>query len=125
MRRVLLVIVLVVAGAIGSAARAPRLTAQPVVPVRIDQKTFSTVVDWQSGLRDGLLVSNNDDGELRLAENRQQGVFTSSLIKADFPFNAVGAVWRADMPAGTRLALELRGGPAADQLGDWRALVAG
>ena len=125
MRRVLLLIMLVAIAATGGAARGPKLTAQPLVPVRVGQARLSTVVEWQSGLRDGLLVSNNDDGELRLAENRQQGVFTSSLIKADFPFNAVGAVWRADVPAGTRLTLELRGGSAADQLGDWRPLVAG
>src|SRR5438874_2648293 len=125
MRRVLLVIVLVVAGAIGSAARAPRLTAQPVVPVRIDQKTFITVVDWQSGTRQGLLVSNNDDGELRLAENRIQGVFTSGAIEANFPFRSIGAVWRADVPAGTGLVLELRAGPTADQLGAWQPLAAG
>jgi len=125
MRRALLLIVLVAVAGIGSTAYAPRLAAQPALPKPIGQKRFSTVVEWQSGAHDGLLISNNDDGELRLAENRTQGSFSSGTITADNPFNAVGAVWRADMPAGTRLALELRAGPAADQLGDWQPLVAG
>src|SRR5215216_2299973 len=119
MRRALLLIVLLAVAGIGSTAYAPRLAAQPALPKQIGQKRFSTVVDWQSGTRDSLLISNNDDGELRLAENRTQGSFSSGTVTADSPFNAIGAVWRADVPTGTRLVLEVRAGSAADQLGDW------
>ncbi|HEY3232005.1 MAG TPA: N-acetylmuramoyl-L-alanine amidase, partial [Roseiflexaceae bacterium] len=124
MRRVLLLIVLVTFGGAVGAAHAPKLAAQSSTP-RIGALHFSTVVDWQSGTRDSLLISNNDDGELRLAANRDQGVFTSSPIKTDFSFNAVGAVWRAEVTQGTSLKLEVRGGPTDDQLGGWRTLTAG
>lgn len=125
MRRALLVIVLATVAGMAGAVYVPGLAAQPALPRQIGQKTFSTVVEWQSGARDGLLISNNDNGELRLAENRAQGSFSTGALKADFPFNAAGAVWRADAPAGTKLALELRAGPAADQLGDWQPIAAG
>jgi hypothetical protein len=124
MRRLLLLFVLAMLGSAEGLAYAPELTAQPPPP-QIGQSQLSTVAEWESGLRDGLLISNNDDGELRLAEGRTQGVFTSSLTKADFAFNAVGAVWRATVTQGTELKLEVRGGAADDQLGPWQPLVAG
>jgi len=124
MRRVLLLIVLVTFGGAVGLAHAPELAAQSPTP-RIGALHFSTVVDWQSGTRDGLLISNNDDGELRLAANRVQGVFTSSPIKTDFSFNAVGAVWRAEVTQGISLKLEVRGGSTDDQFGGWRTLTPG
>jgi hypothetical protein len=124
MRQALLLIILTALWGARGLAHAPGLAAQPPRP-QIGKAGFSTVVEWQSGTREGLLISNNDNGELRLAEGRVQGVFTSSPIKADFPFSAAGAVWRAEVPPGTRLILELRGGPTTDQLGAWLPLVAG
>jgi hypothetical protein len=72
-----------------------------------------------------LLVSSNEDGELRLVEDRPQGVFDSGLIKTDFTFNALGAIWRADVPQSTSLTLEVRAGTTEDALGDWYTLAAG
>jgi hypothetical protein len=124
MRRVLLLTVLVTLGGLVGFERAPELAAQGPSP-RIGAIHLNSVAEWQSGTRDGLLVSNNEDGELRLVEDRPQGVFNSGLIKTEFSFNALGAIWRADVPQGTSLKLEVRGGPAAEQLGDWQPLVAG
>ena len=128
MRRVLLLVVLVSLGGAMGFARAPELAAQAPAP-RIGAIHLSSVAEWQAGRRDGLLVSNNEGGELRLVEERTlanvPGVFDSGFLKAEFPFNAVGAIWRADVPQGTSLKLEVRGGPSTDQLGDWRSLVAG
>src|SRR5262245_43232200 len=124
MRRVLLLVVTATLAGVVSLSHAPELAAQSPAP-RIGTIKLSTVAEWQTGARDGLLVSNNQDGELRLAEDRPQGVFDSGLIKAEFPFNAIGAVWQAEAPQGTSLNLEVRGGPTADQLGDWQPLVAG
>ncbi|HET9220948.1 MAG TPA: peptidoglycan recognition family protein [Roseiflexaceae bacterium] len=124
MRRVLLLVVTATLAGVVSLSRAPELAAQSPAP-RIGTVELSTVAEWQTGTRDGLLVSNNQDGELRLVEDRPQGVFDSGLIKAEFPFNALGAVWRAEAPAGTSLDLEVRGGPTAEQLSDWQPLVAG
>lgn len=120
MRRVVLLIALACLAGAGVVRAAPQSA-----PATIGKLTLSSVVDWQGGLRDGLLISNNEGGELRLGEGRRQGVFTSSLTKVGFPFNAVGMVWRADVPSGARLTLEVRGGPADDQLGPWRAFAAG
>ena len=123
MRRTLLLVVLVaLSGAVGL-SRAPELAAQSPAP-RIGAIHFTTVGDWQSGLLEHLLISRNDDGELRLAENQPAGVFTSGLTQTEFPFNALAAVWRAELPQATSLKLEVRGGPAADQLGDWQTFAA-
>src|SRR5258706_9019342 len=125
MRRTLLLIVLVALnGAVGLSRAPSELAAQSQAP-RIGTISFSTLVEWQSGTREHLLISNNDDGELRLVENQPEGVFTSGLTRTEFPFNALGAIWRAEVPQGTSLKLEVRGGPADDQLGDWQALIAG
>jgi hypothetical protein len=124
MRRVLLLVVTATLAGVVSLSHAPELAAQSPAP-RIGTVKLSTVAEWQTGTRDGLLVSNNQDGELRLVEDRPQGVFDSGLVKAEFPFNAVGAVWRSEAPGGTSLSLEVRGGPTADQLSDWQPLVSG
>jgi N-acetylmuramoyl-L-alanine amidase/Family of unknown function (DUF5719) len=124
MRRTLLLVVLVaLSGAVGL-SRAPELAAQSPAP-RIGAIHFTTASEWQSGLLEHLLISRNDDGELRLVENQPVGVFTSGLTQTEFPFNALGAVWRAELPQATSLKLEVRGGPAADQLSDWQTLAAG
>jgi N-acetylmuramoyl-L-alanine amidase/Family of unknown function (DUF5719) len=124
MRRVLLLVITATLGGVVSLSRAPELAAQSLAP-QIGTVKLSTVAEWQTGTREGLLISNNQDGELRLAEDRREGIFDSGLIKTDFPFNALGAVWRAEGPQGTSLKLEVRGGPTADQLSDWQPLVAG
>src|SRR5262245_56465934 len=128
MRRVLLLTITAMLAGVVSLSRAPELAAQSPAP-RIGTLRLSTVVDWQTGRREGLLISNNqsgaEGGELRLEENRPQGSFESSLVKTDFPFNAVGAVWQAEVPPGTSLKLEVRSGPSADQFNDWQPLVAG
>ena len=67
MRRVLLLAVLMTLGGIVGLARAPELAAQGPTP-RMGAIHLNTVAEWQSGARDGLLVSNNEDGELRLVE---------------------------------------------------------
>lgn len=88
------------------------------------ERTLSSVVDWQSGSASSLLISNNVDGELRLNPGSNQGSFVSAPIQAGtvisngvelpqagYPdlFNAVGATWRADIPQGTGLRIEVRG----------------
>jgi hypothetical protein len=70
--------------------------------------TLTTVEDWEAGSFDGLLVVNNADGELRLAEASEQGVFVSAPFEAEHTFNAVGATWQADMIVGTGIAIDVR-----------------
>lgn len=101
-------------------------------PALVEQCQIDGVVDWQAGTSSGLLITNNAGGELRLTEDQQQGSFTSAFFPTPFPINAAGAVWRAEVPQGTELLLELRARatpPAADApeagWGPWQRLDAG
>lgn len=107
--------------------------------VQQTSRTFTTVTDWQSGITDGLLVTNNDGGELRLTAERNEGTFLSRPIEMTFPVNALGGYWRADFYRGTEIIFEVRGrpdpprsldptiAPTADEAGwgAWRQLIAG
>src|SRR6188768_3856739 len=106
MRRALLLFILVLLVAVGVLVRAPLLAAQTSAQVQIGKVALSKVADWQRGTLDGLLVSNNADGELRLADAGKSGTFTSAVVQTDFSFNAVGAVWKANVPLSTTLQLE-------------------
>ena len=136
MRRLLLVFVLAVLAAGGTIVRSPILAAQPVVPVQIGKLALSKVAEWRASpcggqpswpgdTCDGLLVSNNADGELRLAEGSRQAVYTSVLSTTAFLYNAVGASWQAELPPGTSLTLEIRGGtsPKEEDLTPWQTLA--
>src|SRR5690242_10859522 len=127
MRRALLLFILVMLAGVGVLVRAPLLAAQTSAQVQIGKVSLSKVADWQRGTLDGLLVSNNADGELRLADASKTGSFTSDVVRTDFSFNAVGAVWKASVPLSTTLKLEVRGGPTpADVSGAaWQPLPNG
>src|SRR5690349_9422672 len=123
--RWLLLLALVGAGLTpASGARAQ----QPQPQTQIAQVKLSSVVDWQNGTVGGLLVSNNEDGELRLTPDAYTGIFESNPLPASFAFNAVGATWKADLPAGTAVALEVRATNAISPTaawGAWQPLPAG
>ncbi|MCU0494655.1 MAG: peptidoglycan recognition protein family protein [Chloroflexaceae bacterium] len=107
--------------------------ASPALP----QGTWKldSVVDWQGGQRQGLIVINNAGGELRLDEEQLEGSFLTPPFQATTPFNAAGATWRAELPQGTGLTLELRErstpiSPTVelasdDGWGPWQRLAAG
>jgi hypothetical protein len=95
------------------------------LPVRVERKSFSSVQEWQQGTLSGLQIINNADGELRLADGASRGVFESAVISTTFGLNALGAVWRADVPPGTTLTLEVRGGPSSAALGEYQPLAGG
>src|SRR4051794_7519553 len=107
MRRALLLFILALLAGGALFVRTPLLAAQTSVQVQIGKLSFSKVADWQRGTLDGLLVSNNADGELRLADASKSGTFTSDVARTDFSFNAIGAVWKAAVPLSTTLKLEV------------------
>ncbi|NOK61077.1 MAG: N-acetylmuramoyl-L-alanine amidase [Chloroflexi bacterium AL-W] len=125
MQRVLLLGCLVLWVSTGVTIFPAHLGAQSPATVQTGEVILSTVSEWESGTLDNLIISNNDDGELRLGNSETDGVFVSELRNTSFAFNALGVVWQAQVPSGTRLTLEARGGGAPDQLGDWRSFVAG
>ncbi len=123
MRYVLLVCcVAVLAG--GAFVQPSQLMAQTGEQPVVGKALRTTVDDWQKGTLENLVVSNNADGEVRLAENATDGRYTSDTIKAAAPFNAVGAQWNATVPSGTKLQLEVRGGSSPEQWGPWQAFSA-
>lgn len=114
-----------VAVALASALVQPfGLRAQTGAQAKIGTALRTTVEDWQNGSLDGMIVSNNADGELRLAEDVTKGTYTSDTITSDTAFNAVGAQWNASTPSGTRLLLELRGGATPNEWGPWQSFTA-
>jgi hypothetical protein len=94
-------------------------------PIRTGTALFSSVQEWQRGTLSGLQIINNADGELRLADGATRGVFESAVISTTVPLNALGAVWRADVPPGTTLTLEVRGGSSSAALGEYQPLAGG
>ncbi len=68
----------------------------------------TTAADFEAGTGQGICVTREGDGELRLAAGTAGGVFTSTVGAAAFPFNAVGAHWSAEMPPGTQLDVAVR-----------------
>ncbi|KPV51215.1 hypothetical protein SE17_22505, partial [Kouleothrix aurantiaca] len=138
MRRWLLVLALATLGASGQMIHAPMLSAQTSVPVQVGAWSLSTVAEWRAGpcgaqpgwpgdTCNGLLLSNNADGELRLDAGATSAVYTSVVSNTAFLYNAVGATWQADIPAGTSLKLEIRGGTSAkeEDMTPWQPLTSG
>lgn len=82
--------------------------AQEEPTLKLETWELSTVADWQAGSVTGLLVTNNAGGELRLAEDQVQGEFVSAPFSTTFTFNAVGAVWHAELLTGTQVQLAVR-----------------
>jgi hypothetical protein len=113
-----------VVGAVPAATAQSNTTTQCQAP--IECHVFNTVTEWQTGLPEGLIVSNNEGGEVRLADRQSQGTYTTGYIASQNPIAAVAAVWSADVPAGTSLALEFRAGATQDdaRTAPWRALAA-
>lgn len=101
----------------------PQTFAQ--APVQSGRIVFSTQADWQRGTRTDVQIITNADGELRLERGATRGTFVSEPISLTTTLNAAGAAWHADVPPGTTLTLEIRGGPSPDQLGPWQPLTGG
>ncbi|MFQ5813750.1 MAG: N-acetylmuramoyl-L-alanine amidase [Anaerolineae bacterium] len=68
----------------------------------------TTAADFQAGASRGIEVTREDDGELCLAAGETTGVFTSTVGSTDFPFNALGVHWSAEVPLSTQLAVAVR-----------------
>lgn len=129
----LVALVVALAFASPAAARplAPQTGPAPQTPqAQIGTWQLTSVVDWLAGARSGLLLTNNAGGELRLGEEATAGAFVSAPFRAEFPLNAAGAIWGAEVITGTQLTLELRARVTAPEggsdagWGPWLPLVA-
>ncbi|GAA5528405.1 hypothetical protein [Herpetosiphon gulosus] len=98
--------------------------AQTNTANKVQTATFaqSSVADWQAGTLEGLLVTNNSDGELRLDQAATQGTFTSVAHEVPFVWNAVSAHWNFELPVGTSLSLKLRTSANGTEWREWQTL---
>ncbi len=99
----------------------PQGTHAQASGVRSHDWTHTRAADWMAGEVTGLVVTDLDGGELRLAPGATTGVYTSPVMAAAFPFNAVAPHWRATVPAGCALAVELRVYTAGGGWSPWYA----
>lgn len=118
MRRRTLNIVLVMLIAVGSFGWVAAQNA-PASLVQTAQLTQSTLDDWNKGVLDGVITSNNSDGEILLDANSTAGTFTSTGYETPFTVTAVAAQWDVDLPATTALSLEVRTSPNGTEWRDW------
>ncbi len=89
-------------------AGATDLSIAQEATTRGDDWVQTTAADFEAGVGQGIRVTREGDGELRLAAGETTGVFTSTVGSTDFFFNAVGAHWSADAPPNTQLTVAVR-----------------
>lgn len=89
-------------------AEATDFLAAQEATTRGDDWVQTTAADFEAGTSQGIRVTREEDGELRLAAGETTGVFTSTVGKAAFPFNAVGVHWSAEVPPHSQLSVAVR-----------------
>ncbi|MFZ5916576.1 MAG: N-acetylmuramoyl-L-alanine amidase [Chloroflexota bacterium] len=70
--------------------------------------TQTTAADFAGGECDGVVVSELAGGELHLPPGATDGRYTSPVVAPPMPFNAVAPHWRAVVPPGSALDIEMR-----------------
>jgi hypothetical protein len=81
----------------------------------------STVADFALGTFGQTAVLEEGDGAVQLVEGEREGTYTSTRYELAFPCRATGLLYRAELPAGTELSVELR---AEDLNGNWSSWIA-
>jgi len=80
----------------------------------------SSEADFSAGAFHQVRLAPLGDGALQLSPTAARGVFTSTISMAPFPFNALGACWRARVEPGTYLTVALRTRGPDGSWSDWR-----
>jgi hypothetical protein len=94
-------------------------THAQVTDIRSQDWTQTTAVDFAMGEAAGVVVTSVASGELRLAPGVTTGAYTSPVVTAAFPFNAVAPHWRAVVPEGGVLRVELRAHTVSEGWSPW------
>ncbi len=101
----------------------PKGEAVPVAqPIRAGVWVQTTSADFEVGRLTGLGIEVAEDGELVLTPGATSGSYHSAVKKADFPFNALGAQWKADLPPGTSIDFDVRSSPDGKNWSEWLPL---
>ncbi len=94
----------------------------PTPSLRVQTRTDSTVADIKLGRMSGVRVTDVAGGELRLEPGVTTGVYTSTVIAVEFPFNSVAIHWGGEVPAGSELRVEVRVEAEKDGWSGWQSL---
>jgi len=116
-----LLLVLAAAGCMSRQTPVPSPTSGP--PVKVASWTQTTVSDFEAGQLEQVWVGDAGGGELRLPDGAAQGVYTSTVVTANFPFNAIVAHWKADSLPGSDVQVELRFDTGAQGWSSWQAIA--
>lgn len=81
----------------------------------LEEMTF-TGADFSNGSGHDFAVTQNG---LIMADTAFTTIYTSPEIEAPIPFNAVVPQWRADLPEGSQLAVQMRTKTAVGPWSDW------
>jgi hypothetical protein len=92
------------------------LPVEPLTPVVDAQRGGTRSRDWvqssAADFRTGQLawtaITDVEGGELRLSPNAIAGTYTSPVVQADWAFTAIAPRWRAQVPPGASISVELR-----------------
>ncbi|NIN65721.1 MAG: hypothetical protein GTO63_13715, partial [Anaerolineae bacterium] len=83
--------------------------------------------DFSSGTLDEVQLLDYADGALSLAVRdeayRTAGVYTSPVKVADFPFNAIGVQWHAQLPPTTDLEVSARVSTDGEDWLPWQEVI--
>jgi hypothetical protein len=92
----------------GAGAREERRTAIRSLTVPDHGIADSRLAQWRAGTPDGVVMTRDGDGELRLAGGRRTGRYVSRVLDAQQMVMWRRLVRHADLPAGARVAVEVR-----------------
>ncbi len=79
----------------------------------------SRLAQWEIGDASGVAVTARGDGELRLAAGQSSGRYVSRVLDAQQMVGWKQALWDADIPNGTTLAVQVRTGSTSTPDATW------
>lgn len=79
----------------------------------------SRLAQWEMGNPSGVAVTAQGDGELRLAAGQSSGTYVSRVLDAHQMVGWKQAMWDADVPSGTTLAVQVRTGSMSAPDSTW------
>lgn len=101
-------------------------TVEAAGEIVIDRWVQTTSTDFNQGTKDGVVIVPLADGGLQLVLDQAQGVYTSTQWEAPFTCQAVGLLYQAQLPPGTRVSFRLRARDQEGELwGPWVEVPAG
>jgi hypothetical protein len=80
----------------------------PSEQVRMADWVQTTAAEFATGQLDNVVVTDVAGGEIQLALDATEGTYTSVVVTAGFPFNAIVPYWDADIPSDAQMQVAIR-----------------